>query len=138
MTSSLPNALQQEWTSLQNQYDSYEKFSLVIKLLSAAICCLVIFHEKLDFVIVGLCLVMWMLDAIWKTFQSRISDRLLAIESAIKNQDGLAMQFHTQWLASRPSAVGLVIAYSKSALTPTVMLPHGAIVAIALVVAFLV
>ncbi|MDC0602906.1 hypothetical protein OAP14_07755 [Aliiglaciecola sp.] len=138
MTSPITDALQQEWITLQNQYDSYEKFSLVIKLGSAAICSLVIFHEKLDFVIVGLCLVMWMLDAIWKTFQSRTSDRLLLLEAAIKRHDGVPMQLHSDWLENRPSVIGLVIGYIKGALTPTVMLPHAAIVGIAVVVARLV
>lgn len=138
MTSPLTDALQQEWVTLQNQYDSYEKFSLVIKLVSATLCSLVLFHDKLDFVIVGLCAVMWMLDAIWKTFQSRISERLLLLEAAIKRHDGVPMQFHSEWLENRPSLVGLVLAYIKGALTPTVLLPHGAVVGISLLVALVI
>jgi len=64
VTSPLTDALQQEWVTLQNQYDSYEKFSMVIKLVRATLCSLVLFHDKLDFVIVVLCAVFWMLVAI--------------------------------------------------------------------------
>ncbi|TRY33194.1 hypothetical protein [Aliiglaciecola sp. M165] len=117
--------LQKEWEILQQEYAGFEKWSLLIKVFSVVICSTLVFHQKLDFVIFCLCIVLWMLDAIWKTFQARTEQRILVIEQGLaKQSDVVAMQFHTHWQQSRPSAAGLIIEYVKSGLSPTVCLPH--------------
>ncbi|MFA3791065.1 hypothetical protein AB6T38_08095 [Aliiglaciecola sp. SL4] len=138
MDNHTPSALQQEWTTLQYQYDSYEKFSLLIKLASGILCSLLLFHVQLDFIVPLLCIVFWMLDGIWKTFQGRISDRLLIIEKALLNpmQDN-GMQYNSQWEFSRPSSMRLVASYLKNALTPTVVAPHILIIVIAVIGAYI-
>jgi hypothetical protein len=95
--------LGQEWLCLQNQYDSYEKWSLVIKLTNIVLCCLLLASIDERYLVVVPVGIFWLQDAIWKTFQSRIGDRLLLVEEAIAAGDeDKAMQFNSQWLATRP------------------------------------
>ena len=72
--------LTNEWSLLQNQFDSYEKFSLLIKLFSVGVFIIASLSEQLNFIILILLFILWLQDAIWKTFQSRIENRLLQIE----------------------------------------------------------
>lgn len=128
--------LENEWITLQNQFDSYEKCSLAIKLTSIIICCILLFglHTGLwATVIIG---ILWLQDGIWKTFQSRIAQRLEVVEQAIQqsrqnNQNDelvLGMQFNLAWVHSRPSAKGLVVEYVTQSLKPTVAYPHLALI----------
>ncbi|GAB2692142.1 hypothetical protein Q4574_18205 [Aliiglaciecola sp. 3_MG-2023] len=138
MNTMTPNALHQEWTTLQYQYDSYEKFSLLIKVFSGVICSFLVLHVQLDFIIPLLCGVFWMLDGIWKTFQGRISDRLLIVEKGLLNpiqDDG--MQYNSLWEVNRPSSTKLAASYLTNALTPTVLAPHLMLIFIASMGAYL-
>lgn len=122
-----------EWSLQQHQYDSYEKFSLLIKLLSISLCSILVFHNQLDYVIVALCSLLWLLDAIWKTFQGRIESRLLTLEKAIKaNQTNVAMQYHSEWQMHRGSALSLIKEYILRGASPTVSVPHLVIVGLTL------
>ncbi|GAA0854729.1 hypothetical protein [Aliiglaciecola litoralis] len=137
MQNSPTAAFESEWITLQNQYDSYEKYALVIKLLSVALCASLLFHHKLDYLFVVLLALCWLIESIWKTFQSRISVRLIKIEHAIAQQQSAgAMQFHCDWLATRPSGVKLVLEYLKNSLTPTVLVPHGILCSVGAYVAY--
>lgn len=124
-----------EWVLLQNQFDSYEKYSLVIKLTSILIICSAYFTDRLDLFVFMVLVVLWFQDAIWKTFQSRIEDRLLKLEAYLADQNNLdanqsdtsqaqAYQFNREFLNNRPSSIGLVIEYLRQAFRPTVAFPH--------------
>lgn len=130
------SAFEREWICLQNQYDSYEKFSLIIKLASVFVCSALLFHQALDFIVALLCMVLWLLDSVWKTFQSRIGARLLEVEHAITNdaQKG-AFQYNSQWFQNRPSATKLLGEYLANGMSPTVLGPHALIIAIAILTA---
>lgn len=126
--------LEHEWILLQNQYDSYEKHSLIIKLVSVLVCSLLLVHTDLDFITVGLCALLWLIDGIWKTFQNRIFQRLLVVEAGLCNEQLIetkAMQLNTLWQAQRGSPAGLLMEYAKNALVPTVLVPHALITALA-------
>ena len=73
-----------EWSLLQNQFDSYEKHSLYIKLLSILVLTTSIILIGTHVFVILILLVLWLQDGIWKTFQSRIEERLLLIEGAIR------------------------------------------------------
>ncbi len=135
-TNSQPmQSLQQEWCILMQQTHSEEKISLLIKLVSLALCSLLVFHQQLDWLILGACAIAWFLDAIWKTFQRRTNERLEVVEHAILKQDcHQAMQFNTQWNIQRGGALALLTGYIRSALTPTVVAPHACILSMALAV----
>ncbi|HEY1128147.1 MAG TPA: hypothetical protein VGF12_01975, partial [Roseateles sp.] len=78
---------------------------------------------------------LWLQEAVLKTFQGRLGERLLVVEAGLKAGEGVvAMQLHGEWLARRPHGLALLTQYLKSALRPTVALPYpllmGLVVAI--------
>jgi len=122
--------LAEEWSLLQNQLDSYEKYSLLIKLASIGVLAVAYFTDHLSVFILCLLLILWLQDAIWKTFQARIDIRLLQLEAyllnedSLENSDGKAYQFNSLYLQNRPSSVGLIKEYLSQALRPTIAFPH--------------
>ncbi len=122
--------LASEWALLQNQFDSYEKYSLLIKLLAIVLTAATFLAGQLGGWLLLLLLILWVQDAIWKTFQSRIDARLLVVENLLSNKpqlhggDSHAYQFNSQYQQYRPSFAGLLRAYARQALRPTVAFPH--------------
>jgi len=115
------NALHQEWLALQAQHERYEALALGVKLVAFAATVLVPDNT----LALALLALLWLQEAVLKTFQGRLGDRLLAVEAGLKAGEGAtAMQLHSDWLASRPRGAGLVTQYLKSALRPTVALPY--------------
>ncbi|MCE4554141.1 hypothetical protein [Pelomonas cellulosilytica] len=115
------NALQQEWLALQSQHERYEALALAVKLVAFAATVLVSDNT----LALALLVLLWLQEAVLKTFQGRLGDRLLRVEAALKAGTELpAMQLHSDWLAIRPQGVGLATQYLKSALRPTVALPY--------------
>ena len=128
-TSDLAN----EWSLLQNQFDSYEKYSLLIKLVSIVIVAISYLTHHLHFFVFVLLLVLWFQDAIWKTFQARIGTRLLQLEESLSGEqslertDGKAYQFNSLYEKNRPDTLGLIKEYFCQAIRPTVAYPHVAL-----------
>ena len=126
-TSDLAN----EWSLLQNQFDSYEKYSLLIKLVSIGLVSFAYFTHRLHFFVFILLLVLWLQDAIWKTFQSRIETRLLQLESYLSGEpglertDGKAYQLNSLYVKVRPGILALIKEYFRQAIRPTVAYPHA-------------
>lgn len=131
-----------EWQVLQNQYDSYEKCSLAIKLLAAIFLLCGLIYQLPSIYTAILIAVLWLQDAIWKTFQARIEQRLYVVETqlaAIKQGAELteiAFQFNRKFLAQRPSSVGLVKEYLLQAIRPTVAYPYVLLLPIGLLLPF--
>jgi hypothetical protein len=127
-------AIEKEWCLLQDQFDSYEKFSLLIKLANTGLLCTAYFVDRMSVFVLFLLLILWMQDAIWKTFQSRIETRLLQLENCkFEASDVKVFQFNRQYLKNRPGFAGLICEYLKQALRPTVAFPHVALVLMQLV-----
>lgn len=135
--------LKTEWCLLQNQYDSYEKCSLTIKLICLCVISLLLSQTSSLLLLVGITAIFWLQDAIWKTFQSRIDERLLFIETAIHTKNGdntdiqgteriTAFQFNKNFADTRPSFIGLLINYIKQAIRPTIAYPYVAIILLVL------
>ncbi len=129
---------QTEWCLLQNQFDSYEKHSLYIKLLSVIV---LLAAEALDVISIFMLLillVLWVQDAIWKTFQSRIEPRLLQIEKYISegigegSENGVC-QFNTEYQKVSLSGLSLIMEYARQSIRPTVAFPHIVLILILLV-----
>tara|TARA_B100001063_G_scaffold19752_1_gene15202 strand:+ start:647 stop:1078 length:432 start_codon:yes stop_codon:yes gene_type:complete len=135
--------LSNEWMLLQNQYDSYEKYSLMIKLVAMVVFYFAHISEKIGWIVLILLAIFWLQDAIWKTFQSRIELRLLAVEEALSdkepstqkdgNNNFIAYQFNTDFLSKRPSQIGLIKEYFMQALRPTVAFPYCVLIALLIV-----
>jgi hypothetical protein len=124
----MSQALQQEWLALQAQHERYEVLALAVKLGAFALVAAV--PDPL--LTTPLLALLWLQEAVLKTFQGRLGDRLLAIEPALRTGEGAApMQLHSDWAARRPRGLGLLAGYLKSALRPTVALPYPLLMVLA-------
>ena len=124
--------LSQEWQTLQRNHEQHERNALLIKLVCVVVC-VVGLAASVSLGWLGITvLLMWGQEGIIKTYQSRLSDRLLVIEAQLKgaagNPSGLtdrfAMQLHTEWAATRPRGVWSIASYAKNACRPTVAFPY--------------
>jgi hypothetical protein len=120
--------LKLEWVTLQNNHEAYERSALLIKLLAVVLLALG-YLTGFDALMLGALLsVLWLQEAMLKTWQARLADRLQMIEQALQ-PDGQrrcnAFQLHSQWLAQRPGTMGLMTEYARSALRPTVAFPYA-------------
>ncbi|CAM3780336.1 hypothetical protein [Roseateles saccharophilus] len=123
------NALHQEWLALQAQHERYEALALAVKL--AAFAAVVLVPDNA--LALALLALLWLQEAVLKTFQGRLGERLLAVEAGLKSGQAVAaMQLHSDWLATRPRGLGLAGQYLRSALRPTVALPYPLLMLLAL------
>ena len=78
--------------------------------------------------------VLWLQDAIWKTFQSRIEQRLLQIENYISEEsEESVFQFNREYHNTRLSGLSLIKEYVRQSIRPTVAFPHIVLILILLV-----
>jgi hypothetical protein len=128
-------ALQQEWTTLQNNYEQAEKSCLHIKLVALAIFALAYFVEFNFLVLAALILIFWLQEGICKTFQNRLGARILRVEALLQSDavSGNAFQLHSEWTAKRVRGVASIGEYVGAALRPTVAFPYAGLLLIALV-----
>jgi len=114
-----------EWCLLQNQFDSYEKHSLSIKLLSVIVFFVAEISGVISINVLLVLMVLWLQDAIWKTFQSRIEPRLLQIEKYISEKsEESVFQFNSEYHKVRLSGISLINEYARQSIRPTVAFPH--------------
>lgn len=124
---------QTEWCLLQNQFDSYEKHSLYIKLLSIVVVLAVEMSGATSVFVVLVLVVLWLQDAIWKTFQSRIEPRLSQIEQYIlEKSEESAFQFNSEYQRVRLTGISLIGEYVRQSIRPTVAFPHIVLILILL------
>lgn len=118
----------QEWTTLQNNFECYEHGILWLKLSTVLVFFIGAVLQLEPWLLAVLLLVLWLQEAIYKTFQSRLGARLQQLESWISEsaatQSASPYQLHTAWLAQRKGLAGLLWEYAASALRPTVAVPH--------------
>jgi hypothetical protein len=115
-----------EWQTLQNNHEQHERNALFIKLSSLAF--------GLTGLTAGIALgwialiivLLWVLEGIFKTYQTRLADRLLQVESLLAQEAPAQppMQLSTDWMARRPGGAGLIVEYALSACRPTVAFPY--------------
>ncbi len=128
-----------EWQELHNCHESYERFALIIKLLAITLTVLLIVLVQPYLVTLLVLAILWLQEAIWKTYQARAGDRIALIEQALtdnkhneKNSTS-AFQFYSQWSNNRAGAFGLIMEYLKNAMKPTVVYPYVPLMIIALI-----
>ena len=120
------DGLQSEWRLLQQQHEHYEFAALAIKGAAFALLAL---HAPFVTLLLA---VLWLQEAVIKTFQSRLGERLLRLEAMLREGSGQPMQLHTGWLASRPRGLALLGEYLRSACRPTVVFPYPVLMGISL------
>lgn len=113
-------ALGAEWQALFRAHEQYELAAQAIKLLSLLLCVLAWGSPALWLLLA----LLWLQEAMLKTFQARLGERLLRVESGLREGGVGAWQLHSEWLAARPSGAGLLKAYAAAAMRPTVALPY--------------
>ena len=129
-------AAAQEWAILQPLYERYEGSALVIKLLAVTLFSAGLVIDILAPWLVLLCLVLWLQEGIFKTYQARLGARLLQLEQLLAGDavasGMLAFQLHRGWAAQRAGSGGLLLEYLHSASRPTVVFPYGLLLLVAL------
>lgn len=146
-----PEFLPHEWTTLQNNHERYELGGLLIKLVSVVLTAAgFAAHLNLK-LMAALVVLLWVQEGIYRTFQSRLGQRILRVEQLIKlgslatgglasaqnialqpqaaAGQGAAFQLHSEWAAGRLGVAGLLAEYARSALKPTVAFPYGVLLA---------
>jgi len=85
-----------------------------------------LFTLTLNFYLLVVSALLWLQDGIWKTFQARIEERLLAVEKLLSNDDNKnnAFQFNSLFSENRKQGLELVKEYLYQSLRPTVAFPH--------------
>lgn len=125
------NDLQNEWVIIHGDIEKYEKFSLVIKLVSISLSLLSIAYSINEWLSVSFILVLWLQDAIWKTFQKRMEARIVCIEQELQaspENASNAFQLYSQWSEQRHGISGLIKEYLSSAAKPTVAYPYSILI----------
>lgn len=118
--------LGKEWQTLQDNHERHEQNALFIKLACLALCIAGLATGLPLIWIAFTALLCWIQEGIFKTYQSRLADRLLKVELLLKQPNTTlpAMQLHTGWLASRSGGGALLVGYFVSAVRPTVAFPY--------------
>lgn len=141
------DALQREWHTLQNNCSHSESLALGIKLLAVVVCLIAILYPQGSLFISLLLALLWLQEAIWKTFQGRTEQRLLAIEKAWANarvetdietdiEKSATLCFYSHWLESRSGTKALLSEYLSQAIRPTIAYPYIILIAISLTIAW--
>ena len=127
------SALPAEWAVLQNNIEQYEKSALLIKLVAVGLFAAALVFSLSDSLTVALIVVLWVQEGVLRTFQSRLAARILRVEEMLRQAGGTAFQLHSEWLASRKGALGMLIEYAAAALRPTVAFPYVVLLLVDLV-----
>ncbi|GAB3035765.1 hypothetical protein [Bowmanella dokdonensis] len=110
------------WTTLHKNHEQYELVAQGVKLTALATLFAGLVLNLSPCWLILIQLLLWGQEAIWKTFQARLADYLLALES-----NPQLPGYYQYWQTQRPSSLGLIIQYGKSAFRPTVLFPYGLI-----------
>jgi hypothetical protein len=121
-------AFGQEWTTLQNNYEQYERTALTIKLIAIL---LWVAGLIFDFAFIAgvATILLWVQEGILRTYQFRLGARLLRVEALLMQPDStsLPFQLHSEWLANRQGVAGLFAEYATNSVKPTVAFPYAAL-----------
>lgn len=115
-----------EWQTLQNNHEQHERNALFIKLSSLALGLAGLAAGVAVGWIALIIVLLWVLEGIFKTYQTRLADRLLQVETLLAQESPSmpAMQLSAGWMARRPGGAGLIVEYALSACRPTVAFPY--------------
>ena len=125
-----PNELLgQEWMTLQNNHEHYERGALALKVVTVVLA-FALLAVNLPVLVVGLVVsALWLQEGIYRTSQRRLGQRLLVLEGLMRgDESGAPFQLHTQWQAARPGVGGLLREYIANALRPTVAYPYAVLI----------
>lgn len=117
--------LGQEWVTLQNNHEHYERGALALKVVTVVFAFALLAVNLPAMVVALVVAALWLQEGIYRTSQSRLGQRLLVLEKLIKKDErGVPFQLHSDWQAARPGIGGLLREYLGNALRPTVAYPY--------------
>jgi len=118
------SALEREWIVLQGNMEQHERNALAVKLLAVFLFTAAVLFSLAESLTACLMVVLWVQEAMLRTFQARIGARLLRIEDMLRGAAGQAMQLHSEWAAARRGVAGMMVEYARNAIRPTVAFPY--------------
>jgi hypothetical protein len=127
------SALEREWMVLQGNIEQHERNALVVKLVAVFLFTAAVLFSLAGELTAWLIAILWIQEAMLRTFQARIGTRILRIEEMLRGAAGQAMQLHTDWIATRRGLTGMTLEYAASAIRPTVAFPYAVLLLVDLV-----
>ena len=126
------NLLSQQWLSLHNDHEQYERYALLIKLTATVMTLTAFIFSMPPLSITSLLLITWLLEGVWKTFQARAASTIITIEKQLIENEIIEQSkkpithcsMYSQWQANRRDLNSLFIEYIVSSLKPTVLFPY--------------
>ncbi|MEI6893400.1 MAG: hypothetical protein V5789_01965 [Colwellia sp.] len=123
--------LLEQWQTLHNSHERYEQYALLIKLVAGVITMLALTFSVSILAVLFLLTILWLQEAIWKTFQCRAAEAIITIENKLaasvdeRSNDSLQPYLlYKDWQDSRASAPALIGEYIGNSLKPTVLYPY--------------
>ena len=135
MTTYSKQALVEQWQTLHNNHENYENYALIIKLVAILMTIFSFALSITTIVTLLLLAVLWLQEGIWKTFQKRTENAIIAIENMLdlnendqtsKSTSDCATPYlvYKQWQANRSGTTALITEYVSNSLKPTVLYPY--------------
>ena len=140
MTTVSKQLLVEQWRTLHNNHENYESYALIIKLVATAITLFAFTFSVATFVTFLILATLWLQEGIWKTFQQRTANAIIAIENKLdihndeqSNESMKPYLVYKQWQENRPNTQVLIVEYVSNSLKPTVMYPYLPLMLIVLI-----
>ncbi len=109
-----------EWLALHGDQGAYERLALAMKLLAVLVWLIAPGGLPAGRATLAIAL-LWGQEAIWRTWQQRLFERLLALESASVEP----FRLYSDWARRRGGMGALLGDYARGAMRPTVVYPYG-------------
>ncbi len=131
MTTVSKQLLLEQWQTLHNNHENYENYALIIKLVATAITLFALSISIATIVTLLLLATIWLQEGIWKTYQQRTVNAIIAIEDKLDlneaEQTDESMKpylIYKQFQTNRPAVKALIAEYIGNSLKPTVIYPY--------------
>lgn len=121
--------LNPQWKILHNNYEDYEHYALIIKLVTVILSVIGITLAVNMMLILSIIAILWLQEGIWKTYQKRLTDVIIQLEKDCESNYPLYSQFQE----NRPNTKNLINEYISNALKPTVAFPYAPLMVIVLI-----
>jgi hypothetical protein len=140
MTTVSKQLLVEQWRTLQNNHENYENYALIIKLVATAIALFAFIFSVTSMVTLLLLATLWLQEGIWKTYQQRTVNAIMAIEDKLAlneaeqtNESMKPYLVYKQWQENRPGTKALIVEYVSNSLKPTVLYPYFPLMLVVLI-----
>lgn len=120
----MSNSNQAEWLLLQQSYDQMERQALWLKVVAIVLWLYLVQNQSGLLLQIGVVLLFWLHEAVWKTLQSRTESRLYALEQATQQAQDIGCLWHHSWQQQRGGPLQLLTDYLKNSIKPTVAVTY--------------